>query len=171
MPESDNLPEPYHKGIPIEKLIEYKSKGLSNADIAKIVGIDQSGVSRRIKSIAEDIDNTKLFQKHRSSYFAFKSREILQAITSADILKAGLRDKVVAASILFDKERLESGKSTQNIAYLDMIKAKDRVGNNLEAIEAQLVDNGVDLEAADACGQTVSDNSSKPVDNNGDSVK
>lgn len=50
--------------------------------------------------------------------------QIIQSITPTDLTKANLRDKVTAAAILYDKERLEMGLSTQNIAYADMIKAQ-----------------------------------------------
>jgi len=35
----------------------------------------------------------------------------------------------------YDKERLEEGKSTQNIAYADIIKAQDRIKSELEELD------------------------------------
>ena len=43
---------------------------------------------------------------------------LLSAISDTDIKKASLRDKVIAAGILFDKERLERGQSTSNVSVL-----------------------------------------------------
>jgi hypothetical protein len=43
-------------------------------------------------------------------------RRLLNNISQADIKKSGLRDKVVAVGILYDKERLERGQSTENVS-------------------------------------------------------
>ena len=137
---------PYHKGVPLEKIIDLKLKGLTNQQIGSLLGLSDNTVRARLRTSSEDIDNTELFRKHRDKVFAFQSKKILQSITDADILKAGLRDKVIAASILFDKERLESGKSTQNIAYIDMIKAKSSAGTEMQAIEAELIEAGIELD-------------------------
>lgn len=178
MPEADliqkvrkpksNLPQKEPRGVPIEQIIDYKLRGLSSPEISKLLGISDSTVRVRLMNHVEDIDNTTLFQKHRSKYFAFQARRILQAINDADIQKASLRDKVIAASVLYDKERLESGLSTQNLAYIDIIKAKQSVKGEMETIEAELVEAGIDPKT---CGQMVKDKADKPVDNTIDTDK
>ena len=168
-PQLHKSPGP--KNIPIETLLELRKKNLSYSQIASILNIHPKSVQKRLTPILQDIELTEKYSRNRVDILQYKQRQVLQYITPAKLAKESPSRLAVAYGILFDKERLESGKSTQNIAYLDMIKAKDRTDNNLEAIEAQLVDNGVDLEAADACGQTVSDKSYKPVDNSDNSVK
>ncbi len=44
-------------------------------------------------------------------------RKIIKSITASDIKEAKLKDRVVAFGVLYDKERLERGLSTENIAY------------------------------------------------------
>ncbi len=80
---------------------------------------------------------TKQYVNHRPTVFAHIQRIILNSITDADIKKANLRDKIVSAGILYDKERLETGQSTQNIAYADALKARDQakaIGNLLNEV-------------------------------------
>jgi hypothetical protein len=141
------------RGVPIEQIIEYKLKGLTSADIGKLLGVCDSDVRVRLMNHSEDIDNTDLFRKHRAKVFAFQARRILQAINDADIEKASLRDKVIAASVLYDKERLESGLSTQNLVYIDLIKAKQTVASEMQTIEAELVEAGIDPKKLSESGK------------------
>ena len=143
------------KGVPIERLIELRKKNLSYPEIAKIVNIHPKNVYIRLKPIIDDIDNTHLFRKHRTDILSYWQSKIIQSITRADLEKASLRDKIISASILYDKERLESGKSTQNIAYLDMIKASAKIKEDQQTIEAELVSAGVDLPVYNSDSDTV----------------
>ena len=49
---------------------------------------------------------------------------------------------MIAASVLYDKERLEMGLSTQNIAYADMVQAKAKVINDLKELDRKHGSNG-----------------------------
>ncbi len=119
--------------IPIEAIIDLKSKNLANSQIAKLLNCNPSNITRRL----QDVELTKQYVNHRPTVFAHIQRIILNSITDADIKKANLRDKIVSAGILYDKERLETGQSTQNIAYADALKARDQakaIGNLLNEV-------------------------------------
>ena len=65
-----------------------------------------------------------------------ESGRILGAITDEDVAKAGLREKVSAASMLIEKARLLEGKSTENI---DVINHEiDSLSEEITTIEAEL---------------------------------
>lgn len=127
------LPAPKTNGswrIPIEAIIDLKSKNLSNSQIAKLLNCNPSNITHRIK----DIDITKQYINNRSLVFAYHQHKIISSITPDDIKKANLRDKIISAGVLYDKERLESGLSTQNIAYADLIKAKEQIKREREEL-------------------------------------
>ena len=145
----DNLPEPHldrypgAKGIAIEDIVDLQSRGLSNTQIAKVLGCDHSNISRRLRPLIQTIDHTHKYRKNRALLLAYEQQRIRQAITDADIAKASLRDKVLSIAILFDKERLESGLSTQNIAYADIVKARDQAKDELKSLEQAETTGGV----------------------------
>ena len=113
------------KYIPVEKIIELRKRHLSCSEIAKLLGCSKANIVQRIRKISNEIELTNHYINNRSTVFAFHQRKIMESITEADRKKAGLRDKVISVGVLFDKERLEEGKSTQNIAYADALKARD----------------------------------------------
>ena len=120
--------------IPILSIIELKEKNLTNLEIAKLLDCSASNIYQR----CQDIEFTNKYVTYRAKYFAHLQRKILQEISSTDLKKANLRDKVISAGILYDKERLESDLSTSNIAYADMILKRDRKVDELRAIEIEI---------------------------------
>jgi len=150
-PETDDLPEsnltryPGSKNIPIEAIIDYRKKNLSCSQIATLLKCCPSNISRRLKTVDEAIDLTNKYRDNRGFIFAYEQNKIRQSITAADRKKAGLLEKVKSISFFHNAERLESGKSTQNIAYLDMIKARVSATTELQVIEAELVQTGVQI--------------------------
>jgi len=98
----------------------------SQAEIAEIVGIDKSNVNRALKKYGlrrADIDG---YKNNRADILAGLQTRVLQSVTDVDIEKAPFRDKIVALGILFDKERLERGQSTGNLALTSLIEVLDK---------------------------------------------
>lgn len=136
----DNLPQTRQfgpKGIAIENIIELRQRGLSVGQIGKLLGCHNSNISRRLQTVSEDIDLTDKYVNNRAKIFAYHQRKIIQSITPTDISKAGLLEKVKSASFLYNAERLETGQSTQNIAYADMLQARDKARKRREELEAE----------------------------------
>ena len=106
------------KDIPIESIIEYKKKGMSTREIGKLVGCTHSNVVKRLQSISEDIDTLDSYKLHRADILAFNGRKLLNHITEEKLQKAPVGTLVLAACQLYDKERLERGESTHNIASI-----------------------------------------------------
>jgi len=134
-----NSPRAHQKDIPIELIIDLRKKQLSTGQIAKLVGCSRPNIVQRLQKAAVDIELTYKFRKHRGEILANLQRRIIQSITPADLEKAGLRDKVISSGILFDKERLEEGKSTSIVFYADLIKAKQIVDQQIQ--DAEQLDN------------------------------
>jgi len=122
-------------------MIDLRRRGLSHNQIGELLGCHNSNVSRRLKGLDESIELTDLYIKHRPWILAYEQQRIRQSITAADLSKAGLRDKVVAMGILHDKERLESGLPNQIVAYADMVKMRQQLIAERDALDAEHTDN------------------------------
>jgi len=126
--------------------------GVSISDIAKHQDVNHSTVWRFLKQsniVAKDIN---YYKSHRSEILSILQCNDLELHTrlvksyldrNEDSINAmGDQAKIGLINVLnnsfgtkYDKERLEEGKSTQNIAYADIIKAQDRIKSELEELD------------------------------------
>lgn len=116
IPPDHELPTPAAttpKMIPLENLIELHSKGLSSSQIAKIAGCNSSNVRNRL--YASGVVSLGRYKKNRAEVFAATQSRILNNLTDDDIKKGSMLQKATAVGILYDKERLERGQSTENV--------------------------------------------------------
>ena len=105
--------------------LQYPS--LSAGKIAKRVGCHRSLADRVLKEFLgpkhsqADVDR---YKEDRANLFRSLQLRLLGSITEEEIGKTPLSAKVIATGILYDKERLEGGQSTQNVAILiDAVQA------------------------------------------------
>jgi len=100
------------KDIPLSVLIDYRRRGLTYRQIAKLVGCSHVNVIKRLEGYCQDIDTVESYKRNRADVLAVVQSKILHNITKSDITKCNLRDKVISMGVLYDKERLERGQST-----------------------------------------------------------
>ena len=96
---------------------EYKN----NPNITMTKLGEKAGVARQTASAylaKHGINKAELdqFVENRNAIVKSKQRMILDAITPEKVEKAPMRDLAVSYGILLDKDRLESGESTSNVA-------------------------------------------------------
>ena len=103
------------KNIPIESLIEYRSRGLSYNDIAKLVGCSRPNVVNRLKAVSQEIDSLPDYKKHRADVIALTGKRILSSITPDKLKDASAYQLTGMYGVLYDKERLERDLSTANV--------------------------------------------------------
>lgn len=108
------------KGSKAPTIIEVATSnpGLSSSEIGKIVGCSHVNVVNTLHRYGIDIQATDDYKSKRADVFAGLQQRILSSITDDAIKKTPAIQLVTAASILYDKERLERGESTQNISVL-----------------------------------------------------
>ena len=111
-PPQPNTP----KDIPLESIIELYQKGLSTRQIAKLLNCTHPNIVQRLKEYKKEILGIESFKKNRSDILAIVQSRIINKITESDVKKASLLQKTTAISQLYDKERLERGQSTSNLA-------------------------------------------------------
>jgi len=88
---------------------------LSQRELAKEIGVARNTVAKALANVSDYKEEIELFRKQRGDILDAKQALILDAINSKKVGEAKLRDLAVAAGILFDKNRLERGLSTNNI--------------------------------------------------------
>ena len=103
------------KGIPIESIIDLRLKGLSTAQIGKVLGCSHVNIVNRLKTVVQDIDSLKQYKSHRADIYAITGKRLLKNLTDAEIKSMAPASRITAMAILADKERLERGESTANI--------------------------------------------------------
>ena len=103
------------KNIPIETIIEYRNRELSYAEIAKLTGCSRQNIQQRLEAVEYDKEDLEHFKKHRGDVFAFLQSKILNSIDIDEIKELNPYQRIIGASILFDKERLHRGESTENV--------------------------------------------------------
>ena len=116
-----NIPNSAPKGIPLESIIEYKRKGLTTREIAELLGCSHSNIVQRLKDLSEDITTLDQYKTHRADILAFTGRRMVNVflgLTDAEQKEVVKRRGMVDYGILYDKERLERGQSTQNLANI-----------------------------------------------------
>ena len=89
---------------------------LSQRELAKELGVSRNTVAKALAKVSDYKEEIDLFRKQRGDILDEKQALILRAIDSKKVGEAKLRDLAVAAGILFDKNRLERGLSTNNVA-------------------------------------------------------
>jgi len=109
------------KDIPLSLLIDLRKRGLSYRQIGKVAGCSHVNVLDRLKDYIQDIDQVDSFNRNRGDVLAIIQHKIVKSLTSDDIKNSSMRDRVVSMGILHDKERLERGLSTANIAVDSVI--------------------------------------------------
>ncbi len=137
--------KPYYKGkrIDVSKAIELKFKGCTYREIAQYFNCDHTLVLRALKPYFGGFEgDLSSYVDRRADVLAGVQARALQALTDAKLKGASARDLAVMYGILFDKERLERGKSTQNIETYEQRIIRQGVvtidDSDLEELERQI---------------------------------
>lgn len=88
---------------------------LTTREVAKICDTDHSyvvQVMQRYNITSNIVDDYKV---NRADIFAGLQHRLVSSITDAEIKKAAIGTRILAACQMYDKERLERGMSTSNL--------------------------------------------------------
>lgn len=100
---------------PLANLIDLKERGLSDVAIAKLCDVDPSIVRTRLDPYRGKIASLNIFKKNRIGIFQLLQNDLLSSITPEEIKGMGVKDRIIAASVLFDKEQLAENKGQNNV--------------------------------------------------------
>ena len=88
---------------------------MTTREIAKLADCDHTNVVRTLQRYGIEREATEDYKSRRADVFAGLQERILRSITDEAIKRTPAIQLVTAASILYDKERLERGQSTSNV--------------------------------------------------------
>jgi predicted transcriptional regulator len=128
-------PEPYIKGIPIEKILDLKDKRLSHQQIADLLGCDKSNITNRLKKYRPTLDKIAGHKKHRADILTNIQAKLLDSVTDDKIKECTVPQLTVAYGILYDKERLERGQSSSNLSVAGLVESHSA---NLDTVSEQI---------------------------------
>jgi len=111
------------------KLLELDAKGLSQSEIAAVVGVSPSTVADHLKRFASFTDlrqGVEEFRQWRADIFAGLQAKLLAGIAvklddEKEFAKLSPYAMAGMMGLIYDKERLETGKSSSNVAILSGI--------------------------------------------------
>lgn len=121
--------------VSLESMIVLRKKGLTYSQIAGALKCSKDTVTKRLAPFRMMIDNTDDYKNARALSLMIQQHRISKAITDEKLDEAKLKDLAYAFGLFYDKERLETGQSTQNISYMDIVKARHEKEKELAALK------------------------------------
>uniref|UniRef100_A0A6M3J291 Putative DNA binding, helix-turn-helix domain containing protein n=1 Tax=viral metagenome TaxID=1070528 RepID=A0A6M3J291_9ZZZZ len=115
------------KGIDIDKIVEHRAKGLTYEEIGTLLGCNKSNIAYHLEKLGlnGELEDLEAWKKHKADILALKQREILKTLNLTELKKIPPGSRVVSFGILYDKERLERGQSTENLAVDTLLRDLD----------------------------------------------
>ena len=110
------------------------NKNLSYGQIAAIQGVSPQAVHKALKSLMPGPE-CKTFQDNRADILSGLQIKLLSQVDNARLKKISVRDAVVSAAVLYDKERLERGLSTGNFAHITADLESIRAARHIQGPE------------------------------------
>ncbi|KAB0668952.1 hypothetical protein F6V30_14030 [Oryzomonas sagensis] len=104
------------KHTPIKRIVAQLAAGNNKTQVAKNLNVSPNAVGQMLKRYGITDKHLESFKINRADIFAGLQETVAGSFSRADIKKASVRDRTILLGTLYDKERLERGQSTQNIA-------------------------------------------------------
>lgn len=134
---------PYtQKGITTDEIVALKvaNPNLSLAQAATILGCDKANIIQHLHRIdTRWVDLTPTldrYKRFRADVIAYKQMRLLANLTEEKQREMGGLQLATAFGILYDKERLERGQSTSNVAYADLTQSLSDIEAEIAKLEA-----------------------------------
>lgn len=139
-PDTPDKPRKYRRNdvVPLEDIIEYRNKGLTLQEIADLTGRCKQTIHERLETAGYNPERLKNFTKNRADMFAHIQSQLLNSLTPEAINAMLPHHRVLSSAILFDKERLERGKSTSNVSVVEIQGSIEDLRRQAESIRSTL---------------------------------
>ena len=112
--------------LDLSRAIQLRTENnLTYQEIADLLGVSKQCVFQGLKRVGITGErDTKSFIERRADILAATQQRVLEHITDERLKKASVSELNMLFGTLYDKERLERGKSTQNHATFSTIVAQ-----------------------------------------------
>jgi hypothetical protein len=91
---------------------------MSISDIARVTGFNRMVAQKLVTDVRGNKDLIDQYKAVREDFFAYEELQYLSNITPEKLEAAHAKDLVAMAKTAFDKGRLESGESTENVSVI-----------------------------------------------------
>jgi predicted transcriptional regulator len=118
--------------LSVEKMAKLREKGLKMKEIADIMGCSQSFVSQKLRDYRDLNNELEYYKINRSDILADVQRKCVETLIKGGKLRkapAGVLASIF--KVFYDAERLETGKSTHNIAHAFLDKEQMEILENM----------------------------------------
>lgn len=122
-----------NKPIPKEKkelIVKLSESELSHSEIANIAGCERSTVSKLLKPYTLEKGALEQDKKQLGDIFLDLSMKYARSITEEDIKKTPPGQRITNMAIAYDKYRLETGQSTDNVSIITTLVQSLRESHN-----------------------------------------
>jgi predicted DNA-binding protein YlxM (UPF0122 family) len=109
-----------HPAMTIDQMAALRAAKYSYEQIAQAAGISKQAVWAKLNRMDNEVEDAEQFKGHESKILNVLRMRIINHLTVDDIKKMSPRDRVLAYGILYDKHRLETNQSTNNVQALNM---------------------------------------------------
>lgn len=119
-PKRKGRPAGMRNGAAHKRIIEIAKKhpDAPKREIARRAGVDKATVDRALVKYGIRQADVAVYVDNRAAIFQGMQSRLLTSITDEDIAKMSGKDRMIGLGVLYDKERLETGQSTANVASL-----------------------------------------------------
>lgn len=99
--------------IPTATLFEYRKKNLTYKEIGNLHGISKQAVHQRLQGAGLADYSIQHYVNNRADILAWLQHRLLFSLTDDDLKKMAPDRRIWSMAVLYDKERLERGQSTE----------------------------------------------------------
>ena len=144
-----NSPKP--KCISIDAILELKAKGLSHAEVGKLLGCSAPNICQRLKDHEIQSIGLDTFRKTKAEKYTKIQRDLICALNVSDTDLDDPEAIVRMLERLQKMERLERGESTSNIAHAQVDPSQNpELKQLLDAWKSRQLAPDVDSDTIDA---------------------
>jgi len=136
---ADLITTPYRK-IDKQKALQLRKQGVSYPDIGKYFGVTHSAVILALRPFQDELENLDFYKSNRADVFAGLQFRLLNSLTPSDIKGMQPYQRIVGASILYDKERLELGQSSINLSVAETLQDMTKRQEHSDSIKHALLE-------------------------------
>ena len=141
--------------VDVGKAFELRMKGMAYTDIAKVLGVSKQAVHSRLQRFTKTLENpecVKVYDENVDTLLSSAQLSVLdKALDRSKLKAAGTLQLVTSFGILFDKQRLVRGQSTQIISNCDLT-ADER--EQLRVLDAKIIEDQTPQDVVDASEDT-----------------
>lgn len=134
--EHTELPSSVNKNISIDEIIYCLDVlKLNKTQTAQRLGCAKSNITQRLQTYGYQTGDLDRFKTNQADLLTIRRHRIAKALTDEKIQKMSAYQLVGMDSVTLQSERLIRGESTENIAYMDIVKAKQAIDDKVRAFE------------------------------------